>query len=129
MPQAVSYRPPADNSLVPLSEQASERAGLTVYMLRVDTLTDQFTTAAAVGAHLNRRPHPGVPSPLVQVAATLGPDAARRYKIADHSLSAQGDGDRQAYVGGSGPARRARCHPRKWSGGRAFSRAVPPANR
>jgi hypothetical protein len=73
MPQAVSYRPPADNSLTPLSEQATalaERAGLTVYMLRVDTLTDQLTTTAAVDAHLNRRPHPGVPSPLEQVAAT-----------------------------------------------------------
>jgi hypothetical protein len=88
MPQAVSYRPQADNSLTPLSEQATaalaDRAGLTVYMLRVDTLTDQLTRAAAVDAHLNCKPHPGVPSPLEQVAATLGPDAARRYKTAWH---------------------------------------------
>jgi len=57
MPQAVSYRPQADNSLTPLSEQATaalaEGAGLTLYMLRVDTLTDQLTRAAAVDAHLN----------------------------------------------------------------------------
>jgi arsenite methyltransferase len=64
--------------------ELAERAGLSIDTLHTDALTDQLATATAVDAYLNRSPHPGTPSPLAQVTAVLGPEAARRYQDAWH---------------------------------------------
>ena len=81
----------ADATRLPLADataELAERAGLTVDMLHTGALTDQLATAAAVDAYLNRSPHPGAPSPLAQVTAVLGPQAARRYQAAWHDAVA-----------------------------------------
>jgi arsenite methyltransferase len=79
---------PESAAMLAFSEHATaelaEHAGLSIDMLHTDTVTEQFATATAVDAYLNRSLHPGAPSPLEQVTAALGPEAARRYQAAWH---------------------------------------------
>ncbi|WP_420497396.1 class I SAM-dependent methyltransferase [Parafrankia sp. FMc2] len=59
-------------------------AGFQVHPITTDTVTTTMYTPDAVDAHLNRRPHPGAPTPLETVITALGEPFARHYRQAWH---------------------------------------------
>jgi arsenite methyltransferase len=86
---------PASQPMLAFNEHKAvtlaEKAGLTVDTLQTDTIADQLADLAAVDAYLNRKPHPGAPSPLDLITTRLSPKTARRYQQAwHHSVTEHG---------------------------------------
>ncbi|MBX6390920.1 MAG: methyltransferase domain-containing protein [Frankia sp.] len=85
---AANQATPAARTMTAFNEHTlishAAHAGFHIDPIDLDTVTTTLDDRAAVDAHLNRRPHPGAPTPLETAATALGVDFARRYRHAWH---------------------------------------------